>query len=278
MPSWIKKIAGIFVLVTIALIFLSRRQGTGKENIETPYVEGKKSASGSLSDTAPASQTASRFRSEIFQTIEKRKAEIEKENLRKTPNDATSATEDNDGRTDEKNTFLGKAGTKELLAAVQEDPDDVAILSRLSDMMLGEDVQKARHYAIECLARDEKNSVCHRTLISTFTRYGQFDDAFPYLSDCLEIDRNNVHCLGGMINYQLQKGDLDEARRLTEHLSRIDPDSIWTHLAMGSYYDAAGNSEAALEHFRKACKRGQPYACRRSKEAESHHARRQGQE
>ena len=163
---------------------------------------------------------------------------------------------------------LDRAEARRLMErALQEDPDSVEALSALAELALGDGkLETARHGAIACLALDEKNAACHRTLIATYTRFGKFDEAYPYLSDCVEVDPENLHCLGGLVNYYLSKKDGEKAASFVEWMRAVDAGSMWTALADAGVQLASGKRDLALASFRRVCEAGQLYACSRVRE------------
>jgi|GEM_PF-2948384 len=72
--------------------------------------------------------------------------------------------------------------------------------------------EDARNTAAWCLAMNARNSDCNSILISTYTRYGEFDEVYPYLLDCLAAEPKNIHCLGGMESYNLHIGKFQAAK------------------------------------------------------------------
>ncbi|MCP4677374.1 MAG: hypothetical protein GY854_18040 [Deltaproteobacteria bacterium] len=153
-----------------------------------------------------------------------------------------------------------------LRQAIDTAPEYTPALSALADLLLNEDVDEARELSLRCLAVDERDSVCHRTLISSYTRDGLFEDAFPHVAYCLEVDPKNIDCLSSMSSLYLNQGQLDETKRMLTWMRRVDPDSMFTQLAEGGYAHAVGDRDAARDAFDHACNKGQPFACKMLKE------------
>lgn len=160
--------------------------------------------------------------------------------------------------------------TKQLLTdALELDRDNTAAMGILAGIYLNEGNREgAVKLATECLAIDRKSRECHTTLISSFTRFGEFEESYNFLQDCLAEDSTNVHCLGGIETYYLNNGQLNEAKQNLDRIIQLEPDSIWTYLAMGQYFDKAGDSLSALAAYRQACNKKQPFACKRVQELE----------
>lgn len=153
-----------------------------------------------------------------------------------------------------------------LNSVLDKDPYFSPALADQADGWLAENkLDAAREAAIRCLAVDEKNAVCHRTLVSTFTRQGDLEGAQTYLRDCLALDPQNPHCLVAMAQFHLRKRDLNEAKHFLDRLLAVDPRSVWSHLARAEFAEAAGDAVAAKESYLAACKLGQAYACGRTK-------------
>jgi predicted Zn-dependent protease len=154
------------------------------------------------------------------------------------------------------------ARAEELLRqAISETPDFAPALSALADLRLDEDPDEARELGLRCLALDDGDPVCHRTVVSTFTRRGEFDEAFPHIAYCLEMDPRNVDCASAMTSYYLSRGKLDEARNMVNWLKWSAPDSVFTHTAAGDLAHRCGDAARAREAFQKACDMGQEHAC-----------------
>jgi len=148
-----------------------------------------------------------------------------------------------------------------LRRAIELSPDYVPALSALADQELNTHPDEARELGLRCLALDDSDSVCHRTVIATYTRGGQFDEAFPHLAFCLEMDPRNIDCAGGMTSYYLSKGMLDAARTMVGWMRWVDPRSAFTLVAEGDLALKLGETAAARIAFQQACAQGQAHAC-----------------
>lgn len=156
---------------------------------------------------------------------------------------------------------------KYLHDALSLDPANVDALGSLAGSYLNQgNKSEARKFATECIARDRANKTCHTALISSFTRYGEFDEAYAYLMDCLQEDSDNIQCLGGIETYYINKGLMSEAKGVLDKINQLEPDSLWTYLALAKYFDAIGDRSSAITYFEKACEQEQPYACTRVKQ------------
>lgn len=154
------------------------------------------------------------------------------------------------------------AKAEELLRrAIEDTPDFAPAISALADLKLNQDPDEARELGLKCLALDDSDPVCHRTVVASFTRAGKFDEAFPHIAHCLETDPRNVDCASAMAGYYLSKDKLDEARNMVNWLEWAAPDSVFTHTAVGDLALKCGDAERAKDAFQKACDMGQEYAC-----------------
>lgn len=80
-----------------------------------------------------------------------------------------------------------------LNESLELDSNNTEALGHLAGIYLNKNEKiKAREMAIDCLAMDFKNSNCHQVLISSFTRYGEFEESYSYLRDCLAVDPDNI--------------------------------------------------------------------------------------
>ncbi len=211
-----------------------------------------------------------RFKSDTFKRISR---------LRKDRLDAPSAQDEDRAKSRRlvmqaeqelgRNKSIGPV--KELLrAALELDRYNAHALSNLSELLMDEnDLLEARELATQCLGVDEKNLVCHRVLVSSFTRTGNWDEAYPFLSDCLTVDQKDIICLGAMSLYELNAGQLNKSKELVDQLKQLDPGSIWTELAEADYFFRAGKREAAIPHYKAACAKGQSYACSQYKQLQN---------
>lgn len=163
---------------------------------------------------------------------------------------------------------FGKNEYEKLLReSLLEDPNNVEALGRLSEHMLGKNLkEESRELAIECIARDPKNDLCHRSLISSFTRHGEFEESYNYLKDCLAEVPDNIHCNAGMFTYNLTNKNIQEAEENLEEMIKNSPHSLWTIIAQADMAFYKGNSSLAYQMFSQACTMNNAYACQRKKE------------
>jgi len=231
---------------------------------KTAYNHGSSIRSSTISpEIVNVNPTPHQIQSKVYQQIES-KRKVTSDQPKERPLDNDSQKKFNAAMS-----LYGKdnAKVKALLKeAIDLDSGNISALSLLSGIYLNEDKKlEARELAIDCLAIDIKNKDCHETLISSFTRYGEFDESYRYLSDCLSENPDNIACLGGLETYYLHAGRLQDAKDILDHLQKISPDSIWTDIAAGGYYESSGDLEQAKTYYERACKKGQSFACTQAK-------------
>jgi len=151
-------------------------------------------------------------------------------------------------------------------AIVEKEPWHEASLEALADMQIYNDREKALEYALRCLAVNETNPTCHRTVVALYTIQGDWDAAEPYLLDCLDLSPGNIHCLSALASMSFARGDLDTAKKTVSWMELVDRESVFTQVAVGDLASMAGDIDAAVAAFDYACERGQSYACGRVRE------------
>ncbi len=146
-------------------------------------------------------------------------------------------------------------------------PAYVPARAKLADLLMGAGkYDESREQAIECLAWDEHNSVCHRALIASFTLRGEFEEVRPFLADCLELNPDNVNCLSQLVNQHLREKNLAAAELAAGKLLTLEPDSVFTYLALAAVAKAREDGPKARRYYDLACQRGQAFACRQLQE------------
>jgi len=222
-----------------------------------------------LAQTTPTATTSAvvSFKSETFKKISQ---------LQKNHPSARSAKDEDRAKSQDltkqaESAFESKAPRDQVKKLLKEalslDRDNAKALANLSELtMESNDLLQARELATQCLGVDKNNLVCHRVLVASFTRTGKWDEAHPFLTDCLSVNPDDILCLGAMSSYQLNARQFNESKETVEKLKRLDPNSMWTHVAEADYLAGIGEKLAAAPHYKRACEMGQTYACEQYKQ------------
>lgn len=151
-----------------------------------------------------------------------------------------------------------------LKKSLDFNPNNVEALGRYAGYLMSKSqFKEAIDLARTCLSEDIENSLCHRVMVSSFTRQGDFENGYPYILDCLDKDPSNTDCLGGMVTTLLSFDDFEAAKAVLDEVELTEhEDSLWLHLSRGQYYQRVGQTGKALSNYKAACDLGQPFACK----------------
>jgi hypothetical protein len=128
------------------------------------------------------------------------------------------------------------------------------------------DYARANEQASECLALDKTRSSCRSALVSSFTRRGLWDEAYPVLAKCAEEDPQNPTCLSALTMLHLRRGAKDDAKKVLDLLVATGDKTADSHVAVAEYALASQDNAAACESFRAACSQSNAYGCQRARE------------
>lgn len=159
------------------------------------------------------------------------------------------------------------ANANENASAVGEIPHSAGVLGTLAWKSIESgDYARANEQATECLALDKTRSSCRSALVSSFTRRGLWDEAYPVLARCAEEDPQNPTCLSALTMLHLRRGARDDAKKVLDLLVATGDKSADSHVAAAEYALASQDNGAACESFRAACSQSNAYGCQRVRE------------
>jgi hypothetical protein len=152
-------------------------------------------------------------------------------------------------------------------SAASEIPHSAGVLGTLAWKSIDSgDYARAGEQASECLALDKTRSSCRSALVSSFTRRGLWDEAYPVLAKCAEEDPQNPTCLSALTMLHLRRGAKDDAKKVLDLLVATGDKSADSHVAAAEYALASQDNPAACESFRAACSQSSAYGCQRVRE------------
>jgi tetratricopeptide (TPR) repeat protein len=152
-----------------------------------------------------------------------------------------------------------------LREALAADPKYEPALQDLSLAMLeDENHDEARAMSSRCLAVSPDNDTCRMVSNYALPRGPEADAVGEEAEACLSATPKDAKCLATRVGYDVSKGNLADATKLTEELTEVAPGAKQTLFAKARVESASGHYDDARHDLEEACRQGLEQACFRA--------------
>ena len=142
---------------------------------------------------------------------------------------------------------------KLLEECLQEEPDDISILSEMGKVYVGSgNDEEALKYYSRVLELDDKNFTAIDNIGSIYRRLGRYQDSVDILNKAFEIDKDSIATYYNLGQTYKVMERYDDAIKCFEHVLEKNPNDVLAHNHLGCIYALQNNHEKALELFNKA--------------------------
>ena len=142
---------------------------------------------------------------------------------------------------------------KLLEECLQEDPDNISILSEMGKVYVGSgNDESALKYYSRVLELDDKNFTAIDNIGSIYRRLGRYQDSVDILNKAFEIDKDSIATYYNLGQTYKVMERYDDAIKCFEHVLEKNPNDVLAHNHLGCIYALQNNHEKALELFNKA--------------------------
>lgn len=153
--------------------------------------------------------------------------------------------------------LLDDAGLEEHLKARSlptSSPKSIASRHRAVARLMREKglFETAESELLEALGHDTESLDIRVDLADLYLHLGRLSEANEYIHQVQRADARHRHAmlLEGILLYR--QSNYDEAQRVLSEALVLNPDPSRTHYYLGRVYEAVGNTEQALDHYRQA--------------------------
>ena len=139
-------------------------------------------------------------------------------------------------------------------------PRNERVLTALASSLDGTDDERARDVARRCLEVNISSVRCNTVMFSTYDRAGDYDAGLPYIIECIRADSNDMHCLAGLLESRIHRGESLQALAVSDRIRERDDGGFGVY-ATGRAAEASGQTEAAIREYQRACSLGYDAGC-----------------